>query len=181
MARVPVVVRNIVNPLRRTPYALARRYRARRPHPSVELVRQPHPWSRALGLVAVVVLGAWLGLLIVGNVRTPVGPMNTTMTLRPSLTGGTKINVSPLGALELDSHQAPVRLDVNVDQLDPVRSQALVDHPERLSGLQDEVTKDVEHGTLDLAVRSCVAVVAGATALGLAVYRRQGPAGAASR
>ena len=27
--------------------------------------------------------------------------MNTTMTLRPSLTGGTKINVSPLGALEL--------------------------------------------------------------------------------
>ncbi len=172
MARVPVAVRNIVNPLRRTPRALARHYRTRRPHPSFELVRQPHPWVRALGLVAVVVLGAWLGLLIVGNVRTPVGPMNTTMTLRPSLTGGTKINVSPLGALELDSHHAPVRLDVNVDQLDPVRSQALVDHPERLSGLQDEVTKDVEHGTRDLALRSCVAVVSGATALGLAVYRR---------
>lgn len=61
---------------------------------------------------------------------------------------------------------------MNVDQLDPVRAQALVDHPERLSGLQDEVAHDVEHGTLDLAVRSCVAVVAGATALGLAVYRR---------
>ncbi|KOG30837.1 metallophosphoesterase family protein [Streptomyces resistomycificus] len=172
MARVPVTVRNMVNPLRRTPRGLARHYRDRRPHPSVELVHQPHPWTRALGLVTVVVLGAWLGLLIVGNVRTPVGPMNTTMTLRPSFTGGTKINVSPLGALQLDSHQAPVRLDVNVDQLDPVRSQALVDHPERLSGLQDEVAEDVEHGTLDLAVRSCVAVVSGATALGLAVYRR---------
>lgn len=137
-----------------------------------ELVQQPSPYARALGLTAVVLLGAWLGLLIVGNVRAPVGPMNTTMTLRPSLTGGTKINVSPLGALELDSHVAPVRLDVNVDQLDPVRAQALVDHPERLSGLQDEVAHDVEHGTLDLAVRSCVAVVSGATALGLAVYRR---------
>jgi predicted MPP superfamily phosphohydrolase len=120
----------------------------------------------------VVLLGAWLGLLAVGDVRVPVGPMNTTMTLRPSLTGGTKINISPLGALELDSHEAPLRLDVDVDQLDPERSQALVDHPERLSGLQDEVTRDVEHGTLDLAVRSCIAVVAGATALGLAVYRR---------
>ncbi|MFI6936877.1 metallophosphoesterase [Streptomyces sp. NPDC050287] len=175
MARVPVAVRhilNILNPVRRAPYALARRYRTRRPHPAVELVHQPHPWARALGLVIVVVLGAWLGLLIVGNVRAPVGPMNTTMTLRPSLTGGTKINVSPLGALELNSHHAPVRLDVNVDQLDPVRAQALVDHPERLSGLQDEVSRDVQHGTLDLAVRSCVAVVAGATALGLAVYRR---------
>ncbi|MCW8384067.1 metallophosphoesterase family protein [Streptomyces justiciae] len=172
MARVPAAVLNALIRVRRSPRTLARHYRTRRPHPAVELVPQPHPWGRALGLVAVVLLGAWLGLLIVGNVRTPVGPMNTTMTLRPSLTGGTKINVSPLGALQLDSHHAPVRLDVNVDQLDPARSQALVDHPERLSGLQDEVAEDVEHGTLDLAVRSGVAVVAGATALGLAVYRR---------
>ncbi|MBO0516667.1 metallophosphoesterase family protein, partial [Streptomyces beijiangensis] len=132
----------------------------------------PHPWARALGLVAVVLLGAWLGLLVVGNVRTPVGPMDTTMTLRPSLTGGTKINVSPLGALELDSHTAPIRLDVDVDRLDPVRSETLVQHPELFSGLQSEITRDVEHGTLNLALRSCAAVVAGATTLGLAVYRR---------
>ncbi|MGW3176137.1 metallophosphoesterase family protein [Streptomyces sp. NPDC001153] len=145
--------------------------RGARPLPALELAARPHPWLRALGLTAVVLVGAWLGLLIVGNVRAPVGPMNTTMALRPSLTGGTKINVSPLGALTLDSHVAPVRLDVNVDQLDALRAQALVDHPERISGLQDEVARDVEHGTLDLAVRSCVAVVAGATALGLAVYR----------
>ncbi|MBP2051174.1 putative MPP superfamily phosphohydrolase [Streptomyces griseochromogenes] len=147
--------------------------RTRRPAlPRLEPATRPRPWFSALGLAAVVLVGAWLGLLIVGNVRAPIGPMNTTMALRPSLTGGTKINVSPLGALTLDSHVAPVRLDVNVDQLDQVRSQALVNHPERLSGLQDEVARDVEHGTLDLAVRSSVAVVSGATALGLAVYRR---------
>ncbi|WP_371661429.1 metallophosphoesterase [Streptomyces sp. NBC_00280] len=178
MARVPAntpdpeSTRSTTGRLTRRLGALAGPYRARRAHPAAELVHPPHPWTRALGLVAVVLLGAWLGLLIVGNVRAPVGPMDTTMTLRPSLTGGTKINVSPLGALELNSHTAPVRLDVNVDQLDPVRAQALVDHPERLSGLQDEVAEDVGHGTLDLALRSCVAVVSGATALGLAVYRR---------
>ncbi|MER7178800.1 metallophosphoesterase [Streptomyces hyaluromycini] len=157
----------------RTPARVRPRTRPRLP--VLELAPEAHRpplWSRALGLAAVVLVGAWLGLLIVGNVRAEVGPMDTTMTLRPSLTGGTKINVSPLGALYLDTHTGPVRLDVNVDQLDPVRSQALVDHPERLSGLQDEVAHDVEHGTLDLAVRSCVAVVTGATALGLAVYRR---------
>jgi hypothetical protein len=180
MARVPAAA-TALHRVRRAPRALVRRFRARRTHPVtpvapvVELVRQPRPWARALGLVTVVLFGAWLGLLIVGNVRAPVGPMDTTMTLRPSLTGGTKINVSPLGALELRSHTAPLRLDVDVDQLDPVRSQALVDHPERLSGLQDEVAQDVGDGTLDLAVRSVVAVVSGATALGLAVYRR--PAG----
>ncbi|WP_373366054.1 metallophosphoesterase family protein, partial [Streptomyces fradiae] len=132
----------------------------------------PHPVARALGLVAVVLTGAWLGLLVVGSVRAPVGPVDTSMALRPSLTGGTRINVSPLGALELDSHTAPIRLDVDVDQLDPVRSQALVERPERISGLQEEITADVEDGARELAVRSCVAVVAGATALGLAVYRR---------
>ncbi|MGW3203613.1 metallophosphoesterase family protein [Streptomyces sp. NPDC001135] len=165
MVRVPVAA------LRTMTNRMHTARRASRPLRAPELAPRPRPWIRALGLTAVVLLGAWLGLLIVGNVRTPVGPMNTTMALRPSLTGGTRINISPLGALSLDSHVAPVRLDVNVDQLDPLRSQALVDHPERISGLQDEVAKDVEHGTLDLAVRSCVAVVAGATALGLAVYR----------
>ncbi|MEW2129357.1 metallophosphoesterase [Streptomyces sp. NPDC005435] len=165
MPRVPAV------PLRRR-----NRKEGRRPLPPLALAARTRPWLRALGLVTVVLTGAWLGLLAVGNVRTPVGPMEATMALRPSLSGGTKINVSPLGALTLDSHIAPLRLDVDVDQLDPERAQALVDHPERLSGLQQEITDDVEHGTLDLALRSCVAVVTGATVLGLAVYRRPRPA-----
>ncbi|WP_274560258.1 metallophosphoesterase family protein [Streptomyces spiramyceticus] len=158
--------------IRATVTRLQRHYRSQRTAPTSTLVHTPHPYTRALGLTAVVLLGAWLGLLIVGSVRTPVGPMDTSMTLRPSLSGGTKINVSPLGALELDTHVAPIRLDVDVDQLDPARSQALVEHPERLSGLQSEVTSDVTDGTTGLALRSCVAVVSGATALGLAVYRR---------
>lgn len=147
--------------------------------PTAVLTRTPSPYARALGMVSVVLLGAWLGLLIVGSVRTPVGPVDTNMTLRPSFSGGTKINVAPLGALELRSHVAPIRLDVDVDRLDPARSTALVEHPERISGLQDEIVRDISRGTVDLAVRSCVAVVAGATALGLAVYRRPRPALAA--
>lgn len=129
------------------------------------------PYARAFGLLCVVLIGAWLGLLVVGSVRTPVGPMDTRMTLRPSFSGGTKINVSPLGALELRSHAAPLRLDVDIDQLDPERSRALVNHPERIAGLQEEITRDVATGAVDLGVRSLVAAVSGATVLGLVVYR----------
>lgn len=171
MARARAPAPRVLHRVRTALAAFVRHYRAGRPHPVSELVQEPHPYTRALGMVAVVLLGAWLGLLIVGSVHTPVGPMDTRMTLRPSLSGGTKINVSPLGALELDSHTAPIRLDVDVDSLDPDRARALVDHPERLAGLQDEITQDVQAGTLDLALRSCIAVVAGASALGLAVYR----------
>lgn len=140
--------------------------------PSAAGRRTAHPWRRALGLVLVALFGAWLGLLAVGHVRTPVGPVDTTMTLRPSVTGGTKINVSPLGALELESHYAPLRLDVDVDQLDQERASALVDHPERIEGLREEVADDVAAGTVGLGVRTVVAMASGACALGLVVYRR---------
>ncbi|WP_030815333.1 metallophosphoesterase family protein [Streptomyces sp. NRRL S-337] len=154
------------------PGAVRRPSRFRRTEATVDLLDPPRPLARSLGLIAVTALGSWLGLLLIGTVHAPVGPMDTSMALRPSLTGGTRIDVAPLGDLELSSHYAPLRLDVDVDRLDPVRSQALVAHPERFAGLQDEVTHDVTRGALGLAVHSCLAVAAGATALGLVVYRR---------
>ncbi|MGP8300833.1 metallophosphoesterase family protein [Streptomyces inhibens] len=158
--------------VRTLPRTVRRDYRSRRTPPTAALIEPPHPRVRSLGLIAVTVLGAWLGLLLIGSSHAPVGPMDTTMALRPSLTGGTRIDVAPLGDLELSSHYGPVRLDVDVDRLDPVRSQALLDHPERFSGLQAEVTRDVTRGAVGLALHSCAAVASGATALGLAVYRR---------
>ncbi|MFY1677703.1 MULTISPECIES: metallophosphoesterase family protein [unclassified Streptomyces] len=178
MARVPAQARHPLGPPPRSPRLPARRRPDRGAAPT-GLATRRRPVLDALGLFAVMGVGAWLGLLTVGNVEVPVGPMDTTMALRPSVTGGTEINVSPLGALRFDSHTGPFRLDVNVDRLDPERSQVLVDHPERLSGLQSDVAEDVGGGTRDLALRSGVAVVTGATALGLAVYRRPRPALAA--
>ncbi|WP_043265026.1 metallophosphoesterase [Streptomyces sp. CT34] len=165
-------VRHLPAAVRGLPATVRRHYRSRRTPPAVSLAPPARPYARALGLAAVAVLGAWLGLLVIGSVQAPVGPMDTTMALRPSLAGGTRITVPPLGDLELDSHYAPVRLDVDVDRLDPARSTELVEHPERFAGLQDQVTRDVLRGTAGLAVASCVAVASGATALGLVVYRR---------
>ncbi|UQA94544.1 metallophosphoesterase family protein [Streptomyces halobius] len=158
--------------VRNPPHTVRHPYRSRRTPPTLPLGRTPHPAARALVLAAVAVLGAWLGLVVIGGIHAPVGPMDTRMALRPSLTGGTRINVSPLGDLELRSHHAPVRLDVDVDRLDPGRFQALIDQPARFAGLQAQVTDDVTRSAADLVLHSCVAVAAGATALGLAVYRR---------
>lgn len=38
---------------------------------------RPRPLVRAAGLAAVTVLGAWIGLLVVGSVHISVGPMDT--------------------------------------------------------------------------------------------------------
>ncbi|MFF3562067.1 metallophosphoesterase [Streptomyces sp. NPDC002574] len=144
-----------------------------RPTRAVPALGTPHrPWLTALALVAVTLIGGWLGLVVLGSIKEPVGPMNTRMSLHPAWTGDTQVNVAPLGALQLDSHDGPLRLVVDVDTLDPERAQALVRHPERLSGLQDEIASDVRNSTAELALRSSLAVLTGATALGLAVYRR---------
>lgn len=130
------------------------------------------PGLRALTLAAVTLLGAWLGLVIIGTADARVGPMDTRMSLHPSFTGGTTIDVPPLGALTLDSHHAPLRLQVDVSRLDPVRAQTLVKHPQQLQFLARDVSHDASRAVGRLAVRSAVAVVLGATAAGLVVYRR---------
>ncbi|MCW2874688.1 metallophosphoesterase [Actinacidiphila oryziradicis] len=132
----------------------------------------PRLYVRGIILIAVTLLGGWLGLVVLGTIDEPVGPMNTRMSLHPALSGGTQVNVSPLGSLSLASHEGPLRLQVDINTLDPVRAQALVKHPERLSGLQSEVTHDVAHSAVQLAVQSSAAVLLGATTLGLVVYRR---------
>ncbi|GAA2459191.1 metallophosphoesterase [Streptomyces macrosporus] len=173
MSREPLrPLRDLARRAAAVPRSLRRRRRAGRPAPTPSLAPTARPWARPLGLIAVTLLGAWLGLLVVGGVQAPVGPVDTRMSLRPSPTGGTEIDVPPLGALELDSHVAPLGLHVDIDQLDPERARSLVDHPERISGLEEQISRDVRTGARDLAVRSCVAVLAGATALGLVVYRR---------
>lgn len=150
---------------------LWRRHPAAPPAPALTASPTRSPYPGALGLLAVALVGGWLGLAVLGGIEEPVGPMNTRMSLHPSWTGDTEVNVSPLGSLRLDSHDGPLRLVVDVDTLDPERSRNLIRHPERISGLQSEVTADVRHSTAELALQSSVAALTGATALGLAVYR----------
>ena len=120
--------------------------------------------------------GAWLGLLVVGSVRAPVGPDGHEDGAAPVPRPAARRSTSPpLGTLELDSHHAPLRLDVDVDQLDPARSAALVDHPERISRAGGRDHPRRAHGRRGARPAGRVAVVAGATALGARRLPPPGP------
>ena len=47
-------------------------------------------------VVLVALAGAWLGLLLAGRVTQDVGPVQTTMALRPSFVGDTRVDIAPL-------------------------------------------------------------------------------------
>jgi predicted MPP superfamily phosphohydrolase len=133
-------------------------------------------WLRRIGgmaLVAVLgLLGAWLGVLVGGTERQAVGPFDTTMALRPDTRGGTTVDTPPLGQLMLDTHDAPIRLHVQVEGLNAVKARKIAANPERLAGLEDRAVADIRTGLVDLFVRTAVAAVLGAVGLAVLVVRR---------
>lgn len=134
--------------------------------------RSRHRLVVALEVVAVGLLGALLGLLVAGDVRSSVGPFEADLSLRPALTGSTVVTIPPLGELQLDTHASPVRLGVSVTTLREQAARAIAADPESLQGLGAEVDADLRSGLRELLLRTALVTVAGAFALGVLVFRR---------
>ena len=130
---------------------------------------------RGAELVAIGLIGAWLGLLVGGNVKAEVGPVVTEMSVRPALTGDSVVNVSPLGALALDSHDGPLRLNVDVSRLNLQDAREIFNDPNNLGNLDEQVVRDVRAGVVRLAVRSLLAALAGAALFSFLVFRAWRP------
>ena len=80
-------------------------------------------------IIAVGLLAGWLGMLYGGHATTDVGPADVSFSLRPSLSGGTVIDIPPLGTLRLDSHAGPVGIDAQVAQIRPEPARKLIEDP----------------------------------------------------
>ena len=129
-------------------------------------------WLLGLELAGVGVLGALLAVLVAGTVTRDVGPFQAELSLRPAWNGGTAVAVPPLGQLQLDTHDGPVRLDIGVTQLRPDAARAIAADPDRLRSLGATVNGDLREGLWELVLRTLLVTLLGAAALGLLVFRR---------
>lgn len=131
---------------------------------------------RRIGVVLVALLGSWVGLLAGGSVTEPVGPVDAHLTLRPSLTGNTFVDVAPLGTLELDTTDSPLAINASVAQIRLQAAREILSDPQAsLEGIEDRVVKDVRQAVVLLALKSTVFGVLGAamsTALVFRTWRR---------
>lgn len=110
-------------------------------------------------VAAFALVGATLGLLLAGSVRAQVGPFDTTVSARPALTGYTAVRLAPLGSIELDTHDAPIGLEVRVDELRLDEAERIARDPTILNSLEDEIARDARRALLLLALR-CLVVAA---------------------
>ncbi len=122
--------------------------------------------------VTVVLVGAWLGILLLGRVSAPIGPFDATVALRP-FGGGAALDIPPLGALQVDAYDGPLRLEIQLSRVDEVRATALANDPTRLDRVVDEVSADLRDAVERVAWLTALASVGGATATSLVLLRRR--------
>lgn len=131
-------------------------------------------------LVLFAVVGAVVGVLLGATVAVDVGPFDCTAVARPSLRGTTLLRLPPLGSIELDTHTAPLRVELRVEELQADEAKRFASQPELLEGLGDELVADARSALGALALRALLAAVAGGVAGALAarVSWRSAAAGA---
>ena len=142
---------------------------ARRSVTARTVARGAGRWAARL---AVVLAGAWIGILLLGRVPAAIGPFDATVALRP-FGGGATLDIPPLGALEVDAYDGPLRLEIQLSRVDEIRATQLATDPARLDGAVDQVSADLRDAVERVAWLTALAAVGGATAASLLVLRRR--------
>lgn len=173
---------------RRTPLRTVFRERARRVgHGARGLLRRHGPafrararevgrgaWARLRRHGPVVVLaaaGALLAVALLGSVEAPVGPFDTTMAVDPVGGGGTQVQVAPFGVVSVDSHDGPLGLRLELEDLRLEEARAIARDPSALTFDKASLTDDVDRGIDRLVPRVVLVAVAGG-AVGVLAWRR---------
>ncbi len=123
------------------------------------------------GLILVTLAGMSIGLLLGGRIHQDVGPFAAQFAMRPSLSGGTDVQIPPLGSLDLHSHSGPAHLSVQLQSLDQKRAEAVVSSPNGIEAASQSATADVQRGVIRVAFQSAAAALLGALVVAALVYR----------
>ncbi len=127
--------------------------------------------ARVTAVIAVGLIGGWFGLLYGGRAHTTVGPAEVTFSLHPALSGGTVIDIPPLGTLQLDSHAGPVRVDAQITGIRPEPARRIIENPAAFDHLTNTVGGEIRHGFIIMAVKATLVALAFAALAGFAVFR----------
>ena len=133
-------------------------------------------WLRAVGRWAlrltVALVGAVLGILLLGRTTAPIGPFDAELSFRPSLTGDAELGIPPLGALTVDAYDGPLLLDIQLRRIDQVRAQSLASHPAWIDRIVDDVSTDLQSAVVRLVWVTAGSAVLGASLSSLLLLRR---------
>lgn len=118
-------------------------------------------WRSRLRVVLLALAGAFLALALLGSTGAKVGPFDTTLSVRASRAGETVVLLAPLGRITLDTHDAPVGLELRVDELRLEEAERFARDPSLIESVGDELEGDVRGAARTLLLRCLLAAVGG--------------------
>ncbi len=121
------------------------------------------------------VVGAGVGLAAWGPVRADVGALRLGISIAPSTQGESVVDLSPLGAVKFDTHDAPLRFRASIDDFESTAARRAV----RTGKLPS--TKELQEAApraLGIAGGTILLVAAGSGALLAGLVRRRWSAAA---
>ncbi|RQW89894.1 metallophosphoesterase [Micromonospora globispora] len=128
-------------------------------------------FGMALAVLAVALAGVVIGTYAGGHVSTDIGPFRAQLKLAPAVAGSTTVDIPPLGALQLDSHDGPTHLTVELGSLDQRRTEAIINDPASINRASQSAVEDVRTGVMRLGVRTLGCAVLITLLLAALVFR----------
>ena len=133
-------------------------------------------WRERARILVLALAGAVIALALLGSTAATVGPFDTTMSVRASLAGETTVLLAPLGRITLDTHDAPVGLELRVDELRLAEAERFARNPSLIEEVGDELASDVRRAVRVLAQRCLLAAALGGVVGALLARLRWRPA-----
>ncbi|MBB2900452.1 putative phosphodiesterase [Kineococcus radiotolerans] len=126
------------------------------------------PW---FGILLVAGVGAGVGFALAPGAGTYVGPLQTEVRVRPSLTPGVEVDLPPVGKVTFDTHRAPIVVTATIESVDVDAAARLVRSPQQLLALELTAADTVRAATVRAAALSLACGIAGALLAAVVVHR----------
>jgi predicted phosphodiesterase len=124
-----------------------------------------------LSIIVVALAGVVGGVLLAGRMQVDIGPFRAEVAITPTMSGGTTVDLPPLGALQIDSHSGPAHLSVRLGSLDLRRTEALIDDPAGIGRASQSAVSDVTNGVIRVGLRTLAVAVLATLILAALVFR----------
>ncbi|GAA3301569.1 metallophosphoesterase [Dactylosporangium vinaceum] len=128
-------------------------------------------FGRGLLVGAVAIVGMLIGVSLGGSTTQDIGPFRAQLSLTPSFTGDTSVEIPPLGSLELDSHDGPAHLRIRLESLDEARTRAFAAKSGNLEQISHDAVDQLNLGVRRLAMQTAGFGLLGGMILVMLVFR----------
>jgi predicted MPP superfamily phosphohydrolase len=112
--------------------------------------------AKTIEFLTLTILGTLAGIMLLANGSINFGPFNTDFSIRPALSGYTKVELGPLGSLSFKSHSGPISVLIKVNSLEPKFAEKWVNSKDKFTSIPSDAGENIRNNFSKIAVRAII-------------------------